>query len=154
MTEKITLLILNQNSIIPDWEPYVDDITGELLYIDCHPFVTQNQYQNKTAQEPEPFSKTQLRRSTRGKFLRLLRKRESKRYKKNQKPVEEGQEFNTQKVKFQDFQEGEQKEVTLEIDHVNRYNLSTDKSLAESLLGLVVSTLSDGIRVMIAGKFN
>ncbi|XP_066263056.1 protein inturned [Euwallacea similis] len=141
----------DSDSIIPDWEPYVDDISGELVYIDCHPFVTQNQYQTKANKEPEPFSKSQLRRSTRGKFLRLLRKRESKRYKKNQKPMEEGVEVNTQKVKFQDFQEGEQKEVSLEIDHENRYNLSSDKSLAESLLGLIVSTLSDGNRVMIAG---
>lgn len=39
----------------------------------------------------------------------------------------------------------------LEIDSENRHNLSSDKSLAESLLGLIVSTLSDGNRVMIAG---
>lgn len=54
-------------------------------------------------------------------------------------------------VKFQDFQEGEEKEVMLEIDVENRHNLSSDVSLAESLLGLNVSTLSDGNRVMIAG---
>ncbi|XP_050305773.1 protein inturned [Anthonomus grandis grandis] len=141
----------DSDSIIPDWEPYVDDFTGELLYIDCHPFVTHNRFQSKTSEEPEPFSKTQLRRSTRGKFLRLLRRRESKRIKKNQKPIEEGVEINTQKVKFQDFQEGEEKEVTLEIDRENRYNLSSDKSLAESLLGVIVGTLSDGHRVMISG---
>nr|CAI5822166.1 unnamed protein product [Callosobruchus analis] len=39
----------------------------------------------------------------------------------------------------------------LEVDAENRHNLSSDKSLAESLLGLIVSTLSDGNRVMIAG---
>lgn len=39
----------------------------------------------------------------------------------------------------------------LDIDVENRHNLSSDKSLAESLLGLIVSTLSDGNRVMIAG---
>lgn len=37
------------------------------------------------------------------------------------------------------------------MDTENRHNLSSDKSLAESLLGLIVSTLSDGSRVMIAG---
>lgn len=52
---------------------------------------------------------------------------------------------------MQDFQEGEEKEVLLDIDAENRYNLSSDKSLAESLLGLTVDTLSDGNRVMIAG---
>ncbi|KAJ8932886.1 hypothetical protein NQ314_014367 [Rhamnusium bicolor] len=50
-----------------------------------------------------------------------------------------------------DFQEGEEKEVMLDVDAENRHNLSSDKSLAESLLGLNVSTLSDGNRVMIAG---
>lgn len=87
-------------STIPDWEPYVDDFSGELLYIECHPFVIQNN--KEKVQEPiEPFSKTQLRRSTRGKFLRLIRRRESKRrIKKNQKPTDLS-EITTSKVKFQ-----------------------------------------------------
>ncbi|XP_019754086.1 protein inturned isoform X1 [Dendroctonus ponderosae] len=141
----------SDSSVIPDWEPFVDDFSGELLYIDCHPFVTNNRFKSKVEEEPDPFAKSQLRRSTRGKFLRLLRRRESKRVKKSQKPLEDGLEINTQKVKFQDFQEGEEKEVTLEIDRANRYNLSSYTSLAESLLGLIISTLSDGNRVMIAG---
>lgn len=41
--------------------------------------------------------------------------------------------------------------MLLDIDAENRYNLSSDKSLAESLLGLTVDTLLDGNRVMIAG---
>ncbi|XP_030767926.1 protein inturned [Sitophilus oryzae] len=142
----------DSDSTIPDWEPYIDDSSGELLYIDCHPFVTHNKDHIKLDSKSEPFSKTQLRKSTRGKFLRLIRRKESsRRSKKALRPTEEGSEINTQKVKFQDFQEGEQKIVTLEIDSENRYNLSSDKSLAESLLGLIVSTLSDGNRVMIAG---
>nr|XP_023014516.1 protein inturned isoform X2 [Leptinotarsa decemlineata] len=141
----------DSDSTIPDWEPYVDDFTGELLYIECHPFVVQNNKESKSKTPPEPLARSQLRRSTRGKFLRLLRRRESKRRsKKNQKLVDVN-ELNTSKVKFQDFQEGEEKEVMLEIDSENRHNLSSDKSLAESLLGLIVSTLSDGNRVMIAG---
>ncbi|KAF7272761.1 hypothetical protein GWI33_014470 [Rhynchophorus ferrugineus] len=142
----------DSDSTVPDWEPYIDDTSGELLYIDCHPFVTHNKDHIKTNNKTEPFSKTQLRRSTRGKFLRLIRRRESgRRSKKGVRASDEGNDFNTQKVKFQDFQEGEQKIVTLEIDSENRYNLSSDKSLAESLLGLIVSTLSDGNRVMVAG---
>ncbi|XP_060525407.1 protein inturned isoform X2 [Cylas formicarius] len=139
-------------STIPDWEPYVDDLSGELLYVDCHPFVTQNKDHNPK-EPPQPFSKTQLRKSTRGKFLRLIRRRESKRRsRKGPKPLDDVVEnSNTLKVKFQDCQEGEEKDVTLEIDSENRYNLSSDKSLAESLLGINVSTLSDGNRVMIAG---
>ncbi|CAH1108747.1 unnamed protein product [Psylliodes chrysocephalus] len=141
----------DSDSTIPEWEPYVDDFTGELLYIECHPFVVQNKdTKNKTAL-PEPLTRNNLRRSTRGKFLKLLRRRDSKRKsKKNQKSVDIN-ETNTSKVKFQELHEGEEKDVMLEIDAENRHNLSSDKSLAESLLGLIVSTLSDGNRVMIAG---
>lgn len=87
-------------STIPDWEPYVDDFSGELLYIECHHFVVQNN--KEKGQEPiKPFSKNQLRRSTRGKFLRLIRRRESKRrLKKNPKPTDVN-EITTSKVKFQ-----------------------------------------------------
>ncbi|CAH1961039.1 unnamed protein product [Acanthoscelides obtectus] len=141
----------DSNSTAPDWEPYVDDFTGELLYIECHPFVVQHNKDNKPSSHREFFTKSHLRHSTRGKFLRLIRKRESKRKKKNQKPLEVADTSTTSKVKFQDSQDGEEKEVLLEIDAENRHNLSSDKSLAESLLGLVVSALSDGNRVMIAG---
>ncbi|KAG5874050.1 hypothetical protein JTB14_034626 [Gonioctena quinquepunctata] len=141
----------DSDSTIPDWEPYVDDFTGELLYIECHPFVVQNNRESKSKTPPKPLTRNQLRRSTRGKFLRLLRRRESKRRSKKNHKLMDITEFNTSKVKFQDFQEGEEKEVMLEIDSENRHNLSSDKSLAESLLGLIVSTLSDGNRVMIAG---
>lgn len=129
----------------------MDDISGELFYIECHPFVTQNKDSSKSKENPEPFSKSQLRRSTRGKFLRLIRRRESKRRSKKAFKTQDTSDNNTSKVKFQDFQEGEEKEVLLEIDADNRHNLSSDVSLAESLLGLNVSTLSDGYRVMIAG---
>lgn len=93
-------------STIPEWEPYVDDFTGELLYIECHPFVVQNKdTKNKTAL-PEPLTRNNLRRSTRGKFLKLLRRRDSKRKsKKNQKSVDIN-ETNTSKVKFQELHEG------------------------------------------------
>lgn len=142
----------DSDSTIPEWEPYVDDFTGELLYIECHPFVVQNKDTriNKTV-ALEPLSRTNLRRSTRGKFLRLLRRRDSKRKsKKNIKCIDLA-DSNTSKVKFQELHEGEEKEVMLDIDAENKHNLSNDTSLAESLLGLVVSSLSDGNRVMIAG---
>ncbi|CAG9860502.1 unnamed protein product [Phyllotreta striolata] len=139
------------DSTIPEWEPYVDDFTGELLYIECHPFVVQNKDTKMKNTVSEPLARTNLRRSTRGKFLKLLRRRDSRRKsKKNQKSIDLS-DTNTSKVKFQELQEGEEKEVMLEIDAENRHNLSSDKSLAESLLGLIVSTLSDGNRVMIAG---
>ncbi|CAH0559223.1 unnamed protein product [Brassicogethes aeneus] len=141
----------SDESTIPDWEPYVDDYSGELLYIECHPFVTQNKDNQKPKETVAPFSKNQLRQSTRGKFLRLIRRRESKRHSKKFPKTPDANDNNTSKVKFQDFQEGEEKDVLLEIDQENKYNLSSNVSLAESLLGLNVSTLSDGNRVMIAG---
>nr|CAI5822169.1 unnamed protein product [Callosobruchus analis] len=78
-----------------------DDFTGELLYIECHPFVVQHNKDNKPSSHSEFFTKSHLRHSTRGKFLRLIRKRESKRKKKNQKPVEVADTTTTSKVKFQ-----------------------------------------------------
>ncbi|CAH1183286.1 unnamed protein product [Phaedon cochleariae] len=141
----------DSDSTIPEWEPYVDDFTGELLYIECHPFVVQNNKEVKVKPSEEPLTRNKVRHSTRGKFLKLLRRRESKRRSKKNVKSTDVNETNTSKVKFQDFQEGEEKEVMLEIDSENRHNLSSDKSLAESLLGLIVSTLSDGNRVMIAG---
>lgn len=70
------------------------------MYIECHPFVTQNNKESKLKKHVEPFSKNQMRRSTRGKFLRLIRRRESKRKsKKGQKHVDV--ESTTSKVKFQ-----------------------------------------------------
>lgn len=61
--------------------------------------MVQNNKDVKTQEINEPFRKDQLRRSTRGKFLRLIRKRESKRRKKQQKSVETNE--TASKVKFQ-----------------------------------------------------
>lgn len=61
--------------------------------------MVQNNKDVKSQEINEPFRKDQLRRSTRGKFLRLIRKRESKRRKKQQKSVEPNE--TASKVKFQ-----------------------------------------------------
>lgn len=122
----------------------MDESTGQLIYIDCHPVVTQNI--NETDTKSSPFVKTQSRKSTRSKFLRLIRRRESKRRSKRlHKNVES---VETNKVTFQDFQEGEVKQVTLRIDNGKGNKKSP---LVENLLGLTVSPFSDGSRVMISG---
>lgn len=102
----IALFILQLHNVfpyssIPEWESSIDENTGELLYIDCHPHVTQN-----TSETPVKFAtafvKSPVRQSTRSKFLRLIRRRESKRRSKHWSA---GQIDNiTNKVKFQVIQ--------------------------------------------------
>lgn len=137
-------------SSVPEWESSVHDVTGELLFVDCHPFVTQNNVDNTKHKEPlQPFSKDQLRRSTRGKFLRLIRRRESQRHSRRYQKSQDALDSSTTKVKFHDSQEGEEKEVILKISDSCRK--SDQGALSELLLGVNVGTLSDGSRVMIAG---
>lgn len=62
--------------------------------------MVQNVKDIKSPESIEPFRKDQLRRSTRGKFLRLIRKRESKRRSKKQLKSVEANETAV-KVKFQ-----------------------------------------------------
>ncbi|KAL3279394.1 hypothetical protein HHI36_016904 [Cryptolaemus montrouzieri] len=138
----------DSDSSIPDWDSSVDERTGEVLYIECHPFVTHNIKDDKNEKE-KCFSRKQTRRSTRGKFLRLLRRRDSKRYSKQNIKMSESELHNTNKVKFQDFQEGEEREVLLKVK--NEATQRGHNFLIEPLLGINISTLSDGIRLMVAG---
>ncbi|EEZ98662.1 protein inturned [Tribolium castaneum] len=134
----------DSDSSVPEWESSIHDTTGELLFIDCHPFVTQNIDTTKPKTPLQPFSKDQLRRSTRGKFLRLIRRRESQRHSRRY-PKTPDLDSTTNKVKFHDSQEGEEKEVVLKLSR------KPELGLPESLLGISVGTLSDGNRVMVAG---
>lgn len=138
------------SSSIPDWDSSVDERTGEVLYVECHPFVTQN-IKDETNTPNNAFVRNKSRRSTRGKFLRLLRRRESKRYSKRNPKIQEQESHTSNKVKFQDFQKGEEREVLLSVrnESFHKNNLST-----EVLLGINVSTLSDGLRLMVAGFSN
>ncbi|XP_044761022.1 protein inturned isoform X2 [Coccinella septempunctata] len=137
----------SDSSSIPDWDSSVDEKTGEVLYIECHPFVTQN-IKDDSANQNNTFVRNKSRRSTRGKFLRLLRRRESKRYSKRNTRVQEQESHTSNKVKFQDFQQGEEREVLLTVRN-ERNIIST-----EALFGINVSTLSDGLRLMVAGFSN
>lgn len=69
-------------SSVPEWESSIDETTGELLYIDCIPHVTQNPTETPP-KFPSSFVKNVTRQSTRSKFLRLIRRRESKRRSKH-----------------------------------------------------------------------
>lgn len=87
-----------------------------------------------------------MRKSTRSKFLRLIRRRDSKRRSKRQQKNDQKEET---KVKFQDYNEGEVKIVVLHLNH--ELTISRRSKLVEHLLGINVSTFSDGSRIMIAG---
>lgn len=138
-------------SSVPEWESSINDTTGELLYIDCLPFVTQTNSDQQVKKTVE-LSKSQLRQSTRSKFLRLIRRRESKRRSKRfTKNHDSADASGANKVTFQDCQEGEEREVVIRVNHEGTYKLGRRGSIIESMLGLNIGTLSDGNRVMIAG---
>lgn len=136
-------------SSIPEWESSISS-TGELLFIDCDPVVSHTNVHTEI--ENSNFSKeNSTRHSTRSKFLKLLRRRDSKRRSKRYvKSQDTSTNQDTNKVKFQDHEEGEIREVVLNIDQKNR-KLGRRATLVESILGLAVSTLSDGCRIMVAG---
>ncbi|KAF5301487.1 hypothetical protein FQR65_LT08790 [Abscondita terminalis] len=138
------------DSSIPEWESSINS-SGELLFIECDPVVSYSG--NRLEPEPSEFStKSDVRQSTRSKFLKILRRRDSKRRSrriiKSQDSIPISQD--TTKVKFQDNEEGEIREVSLKINQ-EKYAAGNKNALIESLLGIIVSTLSDGNRVMIAG---
>ncbi|KAK4883073.1 hypothetical protein RN001_006392 [Aquatica leii] len=140
----------DSDSSVPEWESSVNSL-GELLFIECDPVVSYSG--NRLEPEPSEFSsRNEVRQSTRSKFLKILRRRDSKRRSrrllKNPESVTVSQE--TTKVTFQDNEEGEIREVTLKVNQ-EKYSSGIKSVLIESLLGIIVSTLSDGNRVMIAG---
>ncbi|XP_069695408.1 protein inturned isoform X2 [Periplaneta americana] len=100
-----------------------------------------------------------------GKLVQLIRRRNSKRrfHKTVATTGMENQATQTQcevsqirastinKVTFQDWQEGEVREVSISVDPRGRHNLGRRATLCETLLGLVISTFADGTRIMVAG---
>lgn len=89
-----------------------------------------------------------------GKLSRLIRRRESKRYSKRSfqsytdayTPSE-----SANKVTFRDCQEGEVREVSLQVDPNAKQKLGRRAALIESLLGITISTFAEGNRIMVAG---
>lgn len=152
--QKLNLPLLSNMyyfSSVPEWESSINDDTGELLYIDCVPCVTSNNA-DATAKPMIDSRKSQSRQSTRSKFLRLIRRRESKRRSKRNQGSHNAADLScSNKVKFQDCHEGEEREVVVKLKRENYQKMGRRTSLIESVLGLCVSTLSDGSRIMIAG---
>ncbi|KAI4458438.1 protein inturned [Holotrichia oblita] len=140
----------DSDSSVPEWESSLDT-SGQVLYIDCHPFVKQSQA-TENDKPTNAFVKSQIRQSTRSKFLKLLRRRDSKRRSKRSRSLESSQDSNSfGKVTFQDHENGEIKEVYLVINRENSSKYGRRTTLSELLLGISLSSFPNSNRVMIAG---
>ncbi|KRT82505.1 hypothetical protein AMK59_3984 [Oryctes borbonicus] len=140
----------DSDSSVPEWESSLDT-SGQVLYVDCHPFVKQSQTIDNE-KSSNPFAKNQLRQSTRNKFLKLLRRRDSKRRSKRNRSLESSQDSNSiGKVTFQDHENGEVKEVYVFINRENSSKYGRRTTLSELLLGISISSFPNSNRIMIAG---
>ncbi|XP_022920612.1 protein inturned [Onthophagus taurus] len=137
----------DSESSIPEWESALDQ-SGYLLFIDCHPFTKQTSIEPKE----DNFVKDKLRQSTRSKFLKLLRRRDSKRRSKRYRSQDTSQDSSSaSKVTFQDYEHGEVKIVNVFLNHDARTAFGRRSTLIENLLGITVSPFPNSNRVMVAG---
>ncbi|KAG8039143.1 hypothetical protein G9C98_003450 [Cotesia typhae] len=144
------------DSSYAEWETDIGPL-GEVFYIES---LSETPGSNKKPEKPEsPPPELKRKRSTRaGKLMRLIRRRESKRYSTRNKKSkgDSKQEGNASKegskeVKFQDYQAGEIKEVMLWVDPEKRHKLGRRATLCEAYLGIVPGDFSDKVRVMVSG---
>lgn len=151
-----------------DWELAVDP-RGELFYVESNPLEKSRHSSAEVAEKADtPKFLGMLHRNrhtTRGKFARLIRRRNSKRRlnkivtagvqnepaPQTQCEVSHIRAATVNKVTFQDWQEGEVREVSISVDPRIRHNLGRRATLCEALLGLVISTFADETRIMVAG---
>ncbi|RZF45185.1 hypothetical protein LSTR_LSTR009956 [Laodelphax striatellus] len=140
-----------------DWESKVDE-RGELLYIEStFPSVpdnvpsTSNNINNRDT-DANAATEGAKKTSTRGKLVRLIRRRSSRRSMKRKPPDNNDKEKpatgTSAKVTFRDSQEGEVRTVKL---RVSNDNMGRRATLCESVLGIIASTFTDGSRIMVAG---
>ncbi|XP_063981427.1 protein inturned [Diachasmimorpha longicaudata] len=150
-------------SSIVEWESEIGP-TGDVFYIESSPETQNNNDRLYNEQLESPPPELMRRRSTRaGKLMRLIRRRESKRYstriKKSKNGVSKQSESGAmhkegngnKEVKFQDYQAGEIREVMLWVDPDKRHKLGRRATLCEAFLGISPGDFSDKIRVMVAG---
>ncbi|XP_068082746.1 protein inturned isoform X2 [Anabrus simplex] len=154
---------------VQEWESEVNP-RGDLFYIQSVPPAdplsdTDIKIEPRLLEGPSPLQDGH--RSTGGKLARLIRRRNSKRFRHhNAANVTEGQSVvspsgsgdaapprntSNNKVTFHDMQEGEVREVMVTVDPRARHNLGRRATLTEVLLGLVISTFADETRIMVAG---
>ncbi|CAL7946624.1 unnamed protein product [Xylocopa violacea] len=150
------------DSSTAEWESEIDS-NGELFYVESA--IDSMSNEQFSFNEPKHDSQPELirRRSTRaGKLMRLIRRKESKRFSTRNKKTNlnttannignSGKEGNTIKeVTFRDFEAGEIRQVTLWVDPDRRHKLGRRATLCEAYFGIIPGVFSDKTRVMIAG---
>ncbi|XP_031848472.1 inturned planar cell polarity protein isoform X3 [Nomia melanderi] len=150
------------DSSAAEWESEISH-TGELFYIEsaAESIADGQSLYNETEHDCQP--ELTRRRSTRaGKLMRLIRRKESKRWSMRNKKnysnatsnnlMNSGKEGSTTKeVTFRDFQAGEIREVTLWVDPDRRHKLGRRATLCEAYFGITPGVFSDKTRVMVAG---
>ncbi|XP_071571920.1 protein inturned isoform X2 [Temnothorax nylanderi] len=148
-------------SSLVEWESEIGP-TGEVFYIES---AEESLLENPTTSEDKsesPQPELTRRRSTRaGKLFRLIRRKESKRWSTRNKRINNSAAANStaaqekgdggKEVKFQDFQAGEIREVTLWVDPERRHKLGRRATLCEAYFGITPGAFSDKVRVMVAG---
>ncbi|XP_071626362.1 protein inturned isoform X2 [Temnothorax longispinosus] len=148
-------------SSLVEWESEIGP-TGEVIYIES---AEESLLENPTTSEDKsesPQPELTRRRSTRaGKLFRLIRRKESKRWSTRNKRINNSAAANStaaqekgdggKEVKFQDFQAGEIREVTLWVDPERRHKLGRRATLCEAYFGITPGAFSDKVRVMVAG---
>nr|CAD7569003.1 unnamed protein product [Timema californicum] len=149
-----------------EWESEVSP-GGELFYIKSNPVIETDRPPTHTPnvlEEAQSLTQSNIY-STRSKLSRLIRRRNSKRQQRNknvstavQTHPEQSQgepsivrSAGSNKVTFQDCQEGEIREVTMSVDPRGSHNLGRRATYCETLLGLVISMFADESRIMVAG---
>ncbi|XP_050429615.1 protein inturned isoform X2 [Adelges cooleyi] len=132
---------VNSNVSHFEWENEIND-NGELFYIKSSPRKL-NDFGKHSVELANTEKKT---KTTASKLVRLLKRRKRERG-RNDSFKHTG---NTNKVTFLDTQEGEIREVTIDVGDDACSNLGRRATLSERLLGLCTTVFKDGTRVMVA----
>ncbi|KAK2587178.1 hypothetical protein KPH14_002926 [Odynerus spinipes] len=152
----------DSDSSIIEWESEIGP-NGEVFYIESPVETLSSNHAACDNSKKSPQPELTRRRSTRaGKLMRLLRRKDSKRWSTRNKKVNanpigssrgsQDKEGNGNKeVTFRDFQAGEIREVTLWVDPEKRHKLGRRATLCEAYFGITPGTFSDKVRVMVAG---
>ncbi|VVC34161.1 Hypothetical protein CINCED_3A021944 [Cinara cedri] len=132
---------MNSNVSDYEWENEIND-NGELFYVKCSPRKQTKHTKRNTESNDAP----KKIKTTAGKLVKLL-KRKKRGRDRNDSSKHSG---NTNKVTFLDTQEGEVREVIIEVGNDGYSNLGRRATLTEKLLGLSTTVFEDGLRIMVA----
>ncbi|XP_025412391.1 protein inturned [Sipha flava] len=124
-----------------EWENEIDD-RGQLFYVKC----SARKQTKLTKRITESNDMPKKTKTAAGKLVKLL-KRNKRSRDRNDGSKHTG---NVNKVTFLDTQEGELREVTIQVVSDTCSNLGRRATLTEKLLGLSTTVFEDGSRIMVA----